>query len=125
MAAPNLVDTSSLYGKTAYGALTTSAATMLNNAASSAKLLKVVSLYVSNVDGTNAADVTVSYYTQDDIGGTAYAIAKTVVVPADAAIVIIDSKSPIYLEEDRSIGGLASANSDLEFVMSYEEYDDA
>lgn len=125
MSAPNIASTASLYGKTALVALTTSAAAIVNNAASSGKLLKIVSLYVANVDGTNNATVTVSVYSQDDIGGTAYKIANTITVPADATLVLVTKDAPIYLEEDRSIGGLASANSDLEVVCSYEEYDDA
>jgi hypothetical protein len=119
MAAPNIVNVATITGKTAYGALTTSAATMLNNAASSGKVLKVNSIIISNIDGTNSADVTVSYYTQDDIGGTPYRIAFTIAVPADASIELM-AKS-LYLEEDRSIGGSASANSDLEYLVSYED----
>lgn len=125
MSAPNLVNVTSLLGKTITLALTTSAATILNNAASSNKLLKVVSLYVSNVDGANNADATIGYYSQDDIGGTQTKIAHTITVPADSTIVLVDKNAPIYLEEDRSIGGLASANSDLEVICSFEEYDDA
>jgi hypothetical protein len=125
MAAPNIVDTATMTLEVVGGALTTSAATIVNNAASSNTAIKIVSLYVSNVDGTNAADVTINYYTLDDIGGTAYAIAKTVSVPADSTIVIIDQNSPVYLEEDNSLGGLASANSDLEYVCSYQIINDA
>lgn len=121
MTAPNIVNVTTITGKRAAGALTTSAATIVNNPASSGKVLKVNTLIIANVDGTNAADVTINVYTQDDIGGTAYAIAKTISVPADSSIVIISKNNPIYLEEDQSIGGLASANSDLEYVASYEE----
>jgi hypothetical protein len=41
---------------------------------------------VSNVDGTNAADITISYYSEDDIGGTATEIVSTISVPADARL---------------------------------------
>jgi len=84
-------------------------------------VFKVNSLIVSNVDGTNNADITVSLYSQDDIGGTATEICKTVVVPADASLVVIDKSSGIYLEEDKSIGAIAGAASDLKVVCSYEE----
>jgi predicted secreted protein len=121
MAAPNIVNVTSIIGKSATLALTTSAQTLLNNAASSGKVLKINSLYVANIDGGNAADVTVNYYPQDDITGTAVAIASTISVPADSTLVIIDKNATIYLEEDRSLGALASANSDLVAVISYEE----
>jgi hypothetical protein len=64
--------------------------------------------------------VTLNYYTQDDIGGTATAIASTISVPADSTLVVIDKTSAIYLEEDKSLGALASANSDLVAHASYE-----
>jgi len=122
MAAPNIVNVVTITGKTAVVDLsTTNATAVVSNAASSGKVFKVNSLIVSNVDGTNNADITVSLYSQDDIGGTATEICKTVVVPADASLVVIDKSSGIYLEEDKSIGAIAGAASDLKVVCSYEE----
>lgn len=125
MTAPNVVSTATLTLKNSKGALTTSAGTIVNNAASSNLAVKVVSLYVANIDGTNSADVTINVYDQDDVGGTGTAIASTVAVAADSSIVIIDENSPVYLEEDMSLGGIASADSDLVFVASYQEINDA
>mgnify|MGYP003116036023 FL=1 len=50
---------------------------------------------------------------------TAYHIAKTIVVPADATLDVI-SKA-IYLEEGDALRLTANAASDLEAVCSYEE----
>jgi hypothetical protein len=100
---------------------TTSATAIISNAASSGKVFKVNSLYVSNVDGSSAANITVGIYSEDDIGGTATQIASTISVPADATVVIIDKNSSIYLEEDKSIGATAGTASDLKVVCSYEE----
>jgi hypothetical protein len=122
MAAPNIVNVSTITGKTAVVNLSsTNATAVVSNAASSGKVFKINSLYVSNVDGSNAADITVSVYSEDDIGGTATEIVKTVSVPADASLVVIDKNSSIYLEEDKSIGATASAANDLKVVCSYEE----
>lgn len=122
MAAPNIVNVTTITGKTAVVDLsTTNATAVVSNAASSGKVFKVNSLYVSNVDGTNAADITISFYAEDDIGGTATEIVKTVSVPADATLVVISKDTAIYLEEDKSIGATASAASDLKVVCSYEE----
>jgi hypothetical protein len=122
MAAPNIVNVTTITGKTVPVALSSTNPTMIiNNPASSGKVLKVNSLYAANVDGTNDCDVTVSVYSQDDIGGTAYPIASTVSVPADSTIIVIDKESPIYLEEDRSIGAIAGAANDLVLTPSYEE----
>ena len=122
MAAPNIVNVTTITGKSAVVSLTSTAATaVVSNAAASGKVFKINSLVVSNVDGTNAADITVSYYSEDDIGGTASQIVSTISVPADATLVVIDKGTSIYLEEDRSIGATAGSASDLKVVVSYEE----
>ena len=115
MAAPNIVNVVTITGKTAVQAVTTSATAIVTNSAASGKVFKVNALYVSNVDGTSAADINVDIFRSS----TAYHVAKTVSVPADATLDII-SKS-IYLEEGDSLRLTASANSDLEAVCSYEE----
>ena len=122
MANPNIINVTTILGKSAVVSLTTTAATaVVSNAAASGKVFKINSLVVSNVDGTNAADITVSYYSEDDIGGTATQIVSTISVPADATLVVIDKGTSIYLEEDRSIGATAGAANDLKVVVSYEE----
>ena len=114
MAAPNIVNVATITGKTAVLAVTTSATAIVTNSAASGKVYKINALYVSNVDGTNSAELNVDLYRSS----TAYHIAKTVNVPADATLDVI-SKS-IYLEEGDSLRLTASANSDLEAVCSYE-----
>ena len=122
MAAPNMLNVSTILGKTAVVDLSTTNATLVvENTASSGKVFKINSLYVSNVDGGSAAEVTVSLYSEDNIGGTATQIVSTLIVPADAAVIIIDKNSSIYLEEDKSIGATAGSASDLKVVCSYEE----
>ena len=122
MSAPNIVNVATITGKTAVISLTsTNATTLVSNAASSSKVFKVNSITVANVDGTNAAVITVSYYSQDDIGGTATEIVKTVSVPADSTLVVVDKNTSIYLEEDKSIGAQAAVANDLKVLCSYEE----
>ena len=122
MAAPNLVSPTTITGKSATVNLTTTSATsVLSNAASSGKVLKINSLYVDNIDGTSNADITINYYSAAALGGTATAICSTVAVPADATLVVIDKDAYIYVEEDRSIGATAGTASDLQIVVSYEE----
>ena len=122
MTAPNLVNVATITAKSAVVSLTTTNATLVvENPASSNKVFKINSLIVSNVDGSNAADITVSYYSEDNIGGTATEIVKTISVPADASLVVIDKSTSIYLEEDRSIGATAGVANDLKVIVSYEE----
>jgi hypothetical protein len=122
VANPNIVNVTAIYGKSAVVDLTTTNATLVvENTAASGKVLKINSLIISNVDGTNAADITISLYSEDNIGGTATEIVSTVSVPADASLVVIDKNTSIYLEEDKSIGATAGSASDLKVVVSYEE----
>ncbi len=118
MAAPNIVNVSTITAKTHAAALTATLTTdILANAASSGKVFKINTILVSNVDGTNSASVTVDYYN----GSTGFKIANTIDVPADSTLVLTDKNSVIYLEENTKIRGGASAASDLEIIISYEE----
>ena len=122
MAAPNIVNVTTITGKTTYAALTTTLNTvLLANSAASGKVFKVNSIMVSNVDGSSAADVTIDINTSAGGSGTSYALASTIAVPADATLSVIDKTNSFYLEEDKSIIGGASAANDLEIVISYEE----
>lgn len=122
MAAPNLKSPTTINGKTVTVDLTTTSATsVLSNAASSGKVLKVNSLYVANVDGSVTTDITINFYSAAALAGTATQIVSTVSVPYDSTLVVIDKDSYIYLEEDRSIGATASVANDLKIVCSYEE----
>ena len=129
MAAPNIVAVTSIYGKTTY--LTpsgTSAVVLLANTSGSGKVLKINQIVVANVNGTSAADATVSIYTNGGVaqgsapsGGTAYPIASTISVPADASLIVTDKTTAIYLEEDRSISITSGTANALTFSISYEE----
>ena len=130
MANPNIVSVTSIKGESVGFALSATTTTTLMTVASN-KVVKINRITVANVDGTNAADVTLSgtksNFTQDgvdnfDTSGT-FHIAKTVSVPADATLVLLDT--PIYLMETDILKGGASAASDLELFISYESIDDA
>ena len=117
MAAPNIASLTTITGKTATQAVGTTAAAIVSNTSSSGKVFKVNTLIISNVDGTNNADITVVHRS----GSTDRHLAKTITVPADATLVVISKETGIYLEENCSIRLSASAASDLEAVCSYEE----
>ena len=66
MAAPNIVNVATITGKTAVQAVGTSATAIVTNSGSSGKVFKVNALYIANVDGTAAADITVDLYRSCD-----------------------------------------------------------
>ena len=94
-------------------------------------VVKLNRVTVANVDGTNAADVSLfvdgmgsgtTGVTTTGADATVY-LAKTVSVPADATLVLVDT--PIYLMEGDILKGGASASGDLDLFLSYEVIDDA
>jgi len=115
MANPNIVNVTDIRGKTDTFALTTTLTTLVTCAAN--HVYKINSIIVTNIDGTNAADVTVNY----NDGTNTRAIGSTISGPAEAALNLIDKNSGYYLEENEIISGLASANSDLVCLISYED----
>lgn len=129
MANPNIVNVTAIYGKTTY--LTPSATTavvLLPNAASSGKVLKINQIVAANVNGTNAVDTTVALYTNGAVAqgsapssGTAFPIASTVSVPADASLIVVDKSTGLYLEEGTSIIVTSGTASGITYSISYEE----
>ncbi len=121
MAAPNLIGATTINGKTTGANLTTtSATTVLNNPNSSGKCLKVNTLNVANY-GANAANVTVNFNNAANLGGTNFAIAGVVSVPAYATLNIIDKTSQYYLEENTRLGATAGTANTLIVTCSYED----
>ena len=134
MANPNIVSVTSIYGGNAGWNLSSTLTTTLMSVDAD-KIVKINNIICSNVDGTNAA--TLNLYidgmgtgtnggadgvTTTGADATVY-LAKTISVPADATLVVIDS--PIYLMEADVLKGGASAASDLDLFVSYEIIDDA
>ena len=130
MANPNIVSVTSIYGGNAgWNLSSTLTATLLTVDAD--KIVKINSIICSNVDGTNSATLNLyvdgmgsgaSGVTTTGADATIY-LAKTISIPADATLVVIDS--PIYLMENDILKGGASAASDLDLFVSFEIIDDA
>ncbi len=128
MASPNIASLTTITGKTTYFTPSgTTAVVLLPNAAASNNVLKINQLVVANVDGTNAVDATVSIYTNGAVaqgsapsGGTAFPIASTVSVPADASLIVVDKTTGLYLEEGVSLTITSGTASKLTFSVSYE-----
>jgi hypothetical protein len=121
MAAPNLINATTINGKTTGANLTTTSATaVLSNASGSGKCLKVNTLNVANYTAT-AANITINWNNAAAIAGTNFAIAGTMSVPGYATINIIDKTSQIYLEENQSLGATAGTANALIVTLSYED----
>jgi hypothetical protein len=128
MANPNLLAATTALGTTTY--LTpsvTTAVVLLPNAAASGQVFKINQIIAANVNGASAVDTTVSIYTNGAVaqgsapaGGTAFPIASTISVPADASLIIVDKTTQIYLQEGTSITVTSGTASGITYSISYE-----
>ena len=130
MANPNLINVTSVLGANAGFNLTNTATATLITVASD-KLVKINRITCANVDGTNAATLDLfvdgmgsgsTGVTTTGADATVY-LAKTVSVPADSTLVVLDT--PIYLMEGDVLKGGANAASDLDLFVSFDIMDDA
>ena len=111
MAAPNIVNVATITGITTYhaGIATVGASagvtTVVINAASSGKVLKINALTAAAIGSTTG--VTLNYY---DTAGRHTAAASTVsmgttiAVPTNSSLILISKENSFYLEEGRQIG---------------------
>jgi hypothetical protein len=128
MANPNIAALTTLTGNTTY--LTpsgTSAVVLLPNPAASNQVFRINQIVAANVNGTNAVDTTVSVYTNGAVaqgsapsGGTAFPLASTISVPADASLIVVDKTTAIYLMEGTSISVTSGTASGITYSISYE-----
>ena len=96
--------------------------TIVSNAASSGKVLKINSLVAAGIGNTTG--VTVEIYDKATATGAAntVSIASTIAVPTFSSVVIIGKENAIYLEEDRSLGVYCQPNAgSINVVVAYEE----
>ena len=131
MANPNIVNVTSIVGgNLGFNLSNTLTATLATVAAD--KIVKINRITVANVDGSSAADVDLFVDGLTTAGATGFAgtgadatvyLAKTVSIPANATLVLVDT--PIYLMEGDILKGGASASGDLDLFLSYEVIDDA
>lgn len=117
MAAPNIVNVTSIYGKTATVDILDTNVTLVENATSSGKVFKINSLIVSNIDGYNASDVNI--YLSRQAGD--YFFAYGITVPPKSTLTVIGKDSMIYLEEGDLIITYANPGNSLQAICSYEE----
>ena len=114
MATPNIVNVATINAKNATGAVTTSRASAVDVSAD--KVAKINTILIANIDGTNAADITIEVSV--DNGSNYVKIASTISVPADATLSFLEN--PIYLDETDLLAFTASAANDLTYFVSYE-----
>lgn len=121
MASPNLISANLILGKTSGILLSnTNEISVLENPAGSGECLKINTLNLANY-GSATTTVTVNYHTATSLGGSSFAIAGNIIVPASSTMNIIDKSSQYYLDENTSIGAKAASAGNIVVTVSYEE----
>ena len=129
MAAPNIVNVATITGVTTYiaGVSTVGAgngiSTVVTNAASSGKVVKINCLIATAIGATTG--VTVNHYnsaSQVTGAGATVSLASTMTVPVLSSLAVIDKTNSIYLQENEQIGVICQSNAGtIDVVCSYEE----
>ena len=77
-------------------------------------------ILVANIDGTNAADISVQW-TDDSNADAAHKICHTIPVPADASLSLLPDNMRLVLDAGDTLQAQASATGDLELTLALME----
>ena len=131
MAAPNIVNVTTITGVTTFHAgiaVTTGGkgalgiTTVVSNAASSGKVLKINSLVAASIGSTTG--VTLQYFNHVNHASAAstVSIGMTLSVPTFSTLAVITKDNSVYLEENTALGIFAQpVAGTIDVVCSYEE----
>jgi len=115
MAAPNMVNITSVTGRTAVSVLSTITSNVITNSSGSSTVDKL-----NNVILTNYTTSTVTANVMINRTSVLYYLAGTVSIPSNSTLVLLGKDTSVYLEEGDVIQANASANSSVNFTASYE-----
>ena len=115
MAAPNLLGTTTVTGKTALATLSTVTSNVITNSSSSGTVDKLNSIVLSNY---SASAVTANVVVNRS--ATSYYIGGNIAIPANSTLVLLGKDTSLYLEEGDVLQANVSANTSVSISASYE-----
>ena len=131
MAAPNIVNVTTITGVTTFHAgiaVTTGGkgalgiTTVVSNAASSGKVLKINSLVAAGIAATTGVTLQYFNHVNHASAGSTVSIGMTLSVPTFSTLALITKDNSVYLEENTSLGIFAQPSTGtIDVVCSYEE----
>lgn len=115
MAAPNIVNVTTIFGKTQYQQLTTTMANVVTNGATSGNVIKINDVMIANYTTTNVqSNVVIGR------GSSVYYLAGNMAVPANSTLVVTAKDVSIYMEEGDYLQANASSATAAQITCSYE-----
>ena len=131
MAAPNIVNVTTITGVTTFHAgiaATTGGkgalgiTTVVSNAASSGKVLKINSLVAASIGSTTGVTLQYFNHVNHASAGSTVSIGMTMAVPTFSTLAVITKDNSVYLEENTALGIFGQPNAGtIDVVCSYEE----
>lgn len=115
MAAPNLINATTITGKTALAALSTTTANVVTNSSGSGAVAKVNSITLANY---SASAVTASVFMNRS--ATVYYLVGGVSIPANSTLSLVSKDTGIYLEEGDVLQANVSTNTAVSITAGYE-----
>jgi sporulation protein YlmC with PRC-barrel domain len=115
MAAPNIVNITTLTGKTSLSELTTVTGNVITNSAGSNTVGKLNNIILSNFTGT-----VVTANVMINRSATLYYVGGNVSIPSNSTLVLLGKDTSVYLEEGDVLQANASANTSISMSASYE-----
>jgi hypothetical protein len=121
MTSPNIANLSTITGvtSTSAGIGSTTYTSVVSNPASSNTVLKLNTLIASN-RSASASNLTVLYFSSASAIGSSVSIASTISIPSGSSLTLIAKDTPIYIEENRSIGAIGIPGGTIDIIASYE-----
>lgn len=119
MAIPNIVNVSSIQGKSFGNALTTSNAIVIANGASSGNCIKINNIVLSNFSNS-AATANVEYNRAAAGTGTATFLISQISIPTGASLIVTDKSTGFYMEEDTSLKAVSTTANAIQIFVSFE-----
>ena len=116
MAAPNLINVTSVYGRTTSTTIGTAITVLLSNPSTSGKSYKITALYVANIDNALTGRISVDYYRTS----VSIRLIDRMAVDPGNSLVVITRDSALYLEEGDSIRAYSDQVGLIHITMGYE-----
>lgn len=116
MAAPNLIQVTTVFGRTVSTPIGTAVTILASNPSTSNRSYKLNSLFIANIDNTTASKVSVDFFRF----GTSFRIVDRMDIAPGETLVAMSRDTSIYLEEGDSLRCYADQENLIHVVLSYE-----
>lgn len=115
MAAPNIVNVTTIYGKSQYQQLTTTLSNVITNGSTSGNVVKLNDVLIANYTTSSIqSNVVIGR------GTNTFYLAGNMAVPANSTLIVMAKDVVIYMEEGDYLQANASSATAAQITCSYE-----